>query len=278
MGCGGSKKEVLEGCEKPLCHRMEKIEIDSIDSVFDKCSNIIVQVEEKRKFLVDELMENCLHTGAYAHKNPNPKNGMECAIWRLGVDNKGNVSEIGLNVENMCFEGSNNSQKGNDAANNLIGYFKCLSQNWKMEDMTALSEELAGCVKEVSDNMENYMNEVKEKYSSEPFKMASAGSNLKCNLSKTQCACTCVKELCEKMQKLMAIAPELMAMCTPEKMKEQQASIDAAVKSKQTENLPIAFHVFPADQRRAKTCKGVEDIYNEKVKCRKEILAKIASA
>ena len=276
MGCGGSKTEVLEGCENPLNHKMEKIEIDTIDSLFERCSGVIVQVEEKRKFLVDEMIDNLYHTGAFAYKLGNPKQGLECAIWRLGVDNKGNVAEIGLNLENQTFEGSNNSQKGNDAANNMVGYVKCLVTNWKSDDLTAITDGLSGVVNELTENMEKFAGDISEKYSSSPFKVVSAIKNLKTNLSNSKAALSCLKELAERLREITLLAPEIMAMCTIDKLKEQSANVDLAVKSKQTENLPIAFSVIPEDQRRAKTFKAVDDIYKNKLRARKERLAKIA--
>lgn len=278
MGCGGSKNEVLEGCEKPLCHKMAKLDIEDIDNLFEKCSGLICQVEEKRKFLVDEMMDNCYHTGAFAYKCGNLKQGLECAIWRLGVDNKGNVSEIGLNVESQTFEGSNNSQKGNDAANNMVGYVKCLGSNWKPEDLTGICDDLSGIANELAGNMDKYTGQISEKFSSSPLKVASACRDFKTNLNKSQNALSCLKELTEKLRELTACVPEIMAMCSPDKMNEQSACVELACKSKQTENLPIAFCVIPEDHRRAKTFKEVEDCYRNKLKARKECLAKIGSA
>jgi len=277
MGCGGSK-ETLEGCEKPLCHHMAKIEIETIDGTFDKCSSVICQVEEKRKFLCDELMDNYYHTGAWVYKTPDPQRALECAVWRLGVDNKGKVSDIGLNVESMCFEGNSNSEKGNGAANNLINYMKCLTTEWKQEDLTAICDQLTEIVNDLTSNMENYMNEIKDKCSSEPMKMMKCVSNLKTNLSKATIALTCIKDLVNKMKELVECAPAVMANMSPDKLLSQQAHVDTACKSKQTENLPIAFSVVQADHRRGKTCKAVDDEYCQKLKARQEILAKIAAA
>lgn len=277
MGCGGSK-EVLEGCEKPICHMMQKTEIENIDGTFDRCSQVIAQVEEKRKFLVDELMDNYYHTGAWAYKCPDPQKALECAVWRLGVDNKGKVADIGMNHEAMCFEGNSNSEKGNQAGNNLMNYMKCLTTEWKQEDLTGICDQLTEIVNEITGNMENYTNEIKEKCSSEPMKMMKCCSSLKQNLAKSTCALNCMKDLCEKMKMLCECAPAMMASCTPDKLLLQQEHVDKACKSKQTENLPIAFCVIAADHRRGKTCKAVEDEYCAKLKARKEMLAKMAAA
>lgn len=279
MGCGSSKsKEILEGCEKPLCHKMEKFEIDSIDSNFEKCSTIICQVEEKRKFLVDELIDNYYHTGAFAYKCPDPQKAFECAIWRLAVDNKGKVSEIGINSHEMCFEGKSNSEKGNLAANNIIGYMKCLTTEWKMEDLTAISDQMTEVVNEITSNMDNYSNEIKDKMSSEPMKLMKCVENLKGNLAKSTCALECIKQLCDKMRELCECAPALMENCTLEKLENQQSNVDKALKGKETENLGIAFSVLEANDRRGKTLKNVEDEYNTKLKARKDCLEKINAA
>lgn len=277
MGCGGSK-EVLEGCEKPLCHRMEKMEIESIDATFEKISNIITQVEQKRKFLCDDLMDNYYNTGAYAYKCPDPQKALECAVWRLAVDNKGKVSDIGMNSETMCFEGNQNSEKGNCAANGLINYFKCLTNEMKMEDMTAIADQLTECVNEITSNMEQYTNDIKDKCSSEPLKMMKCCGYLKTNLSKATCALNSCKDLCNKMKELVECAPAMMANCSPDKLLDQQAHVDKAMKSKQTENLPIAYCVIASEHRRGKKCQDAENCYQMKLKARKECLDKLAQA
>lgn len=263
MGCGGSK-QTIDDCERPLNSKMEKIEIDGIDAVFERCSTLITQVEEKRKFLNDELMENYYHTGGFAYKCPDPKKALECAIWRLGVDNKGKITDIGINTEQMNFEGNNNSEKGNMAANNMIGYMRCLTQEWKMEDLTGIQDQLNECYNEVTNNMDNYMNEIKDKQSSDQMKLMKSMNNVKTNMGKTLSALNCLKLLIERMKNLCDMAPAMMESCTPDKLNEQQANVDKACKSKQTENLPIAFFVIPKNERRANTCKKVEEDYAAK--------------
>lgn len=274
MGCGGSK-EILEGCEKPLCHRMEKLDIESIDSCFERCSTIIMQVEEKRKFLADELCDQYYHTGAYVYATPDPQKALECAIWRLGVDNKGKAVDIGFNVETMCFEGKSNSEKGNSVANCFIDYMKRLATDWKMEDMNAISDNLSELVNEITSNMENYAGDIKEKFSSNPMGIMKGLSQMKTNLTKSTHALNCTKELCTRLKELCESAPAMMKNCTPDKIAGQQAHIDKAVKGKQTENLPIAFCVVEDKLRRAKTCKAVDEEYCAKQKFRTECLAKI---
>ena len=276
MGCGGSK-EILEGCEKPLCHKMETIEIDSIDSIFAKSSTIICQVEEKRKFLCDELMDHYYHTGGWAYTCPDPQKALECCVWRLGADNKGKVTDIGLNVEGPNFEGASNSEAGNQAANNLIGYMKCLATDWKMEDMTSISDQLGEIVTEITSNMDTYAKEIGDHCSSNPMKMMSCMSMLKKNLAKATCAVNCIKDLITKMKELCACAPGMMASCSPDKLLGQQGHVEKAFKSKQTCNLSIAWCVINADVRRGKTCKAADEEYCCKLKARKECLAKMAA-
>ena len=277
MGCGGSKSEILEGCEKPLCHKMECTGIADIDACFETASKNICSIEEMRKLLVDELMDNMFHTGGLVFKVPTPQKAIESCIWRLAVDNKGKVAEIGYNTESLCFEGSCNSEKGNMVANTLCSYMTCLTK-LKPEDCKLIADGCMENVEHITSNMEKFMGEIKEANSSNPMKAMSNCNALKVNLAKATCALNCMKELQGRIKMLMECAPEMMASCTPSKLLEQQGCVDKAMKSKQTENLPIAWGVCEIGDRKPKTCKEIEACYGEKVKARCAMIDKINEA
>ena len=277
MGCGGSKNEILEGCEKPLCHIMEKVDINEIDDCFSTTSRNICLIEEKRKLLVDECMDNFYHTGAIVYKTPGPQNAIDACIWRLGKDNKGKVAEIGFNSETMCFEGSGNSEQGNMVANQFIGYMKCLAEQ-KPDDFIALCSEHAENVNGITSNMDKYMTDIKEKYSSEPMDGMKCCNSLKVNLAKATTALNCMNGLKDKLMMVVECAPKMMEKCNPEKFQEEQANVDKAVASKATCNLSIAWAVVEAAERKPKTCKQIMACYAEKVACRNKILGMMAGA
>jgi hypothetical protein len=268
MGCGGSK-DSLEKFEKPLCHKMEKYFLENIDSVFEKCSPFIQNVEEKRKLLIDDLMDIYYQTGAWVYKNPDPQKALECAVWRLGVDNNGIISDIGLNLKTLRFEGNSNSGKGNSAANYLITSMKYLTNKWKIEDFTQISNQLNEFLNEISGNMEKYEIEINE--------MELKISYLRQNLEKCKRAYACIKDLIVKMKELIECAPTIIINCDPSKFLNHQPNVQKAFEANLFENLDIAFFIVDPKHRRGKTCKAVEDDYSLRLKMRNEILAKIHS-
>jgi hypothetical protein len=255
---------------------MEIMDIERIDGVFERCSTLIQSVEEKRKFINDELMDNYYHIGAWVYKNPDPLKALECGVWRLGVDNKGKAADIGMNTELMSFEGNSNSETGNSIANNFVNYMRCLTTEMSPEDLTGLYDQLTELVNEINGNMERYENEVKEKHSSTNTHLLKC-SALRVNHLKTTHAHSCIKELQSKMKELVESAPAMMELLNPEKLLGQQEHIDKALKSNQTENLAIAFSVVSANHRRGKTLQAVEHEYANMLKVRNEALAKIAA-
>jgi|ERR1712032_350186 len=276
MGCGGSKKEILEGCEKPLCHKMEKIDIEEIDACFDQTSQNIVRLEEMRKLLVDELMDNMYHTGGIVYKMPCPKNAIESCIWRLAVDNKGKVSEIGYNSETMIFEGSCNSEKGNMIANTFCSYMKAIKEV-DPENCKDIAEKIGENQAQINSNSDKFMEQVKEKFSSDKMKAMACCDAMKMNMAKATCAANCLKQCQERMGMIMGGMKDMMDCCSPDKFLEQQACVDKAMKSKQTENLPIAWNVVEAAERKKMTVKQMEQCYGQKLKARNEILAKMGA-
>lgn len=278
MGCGGSKKnlEALEGTEKPCCHKMEKMESERIDGVFERCSALIKLIEEKRKFLNDELVDNYYHIGAYVYKNPTPTNALECAVWRLAIDNKGKIADIGMNTETNSFEGNANSEKGNSLVNNFINYMICLTTEMTQEELADLHNQLNELVNEINKNMESYENEVKEKFSPANTHMLKLGG-LRVNILKSSYALSVIKSLQAKMKELVEASPAMMELLNLEKLQSQQPHVDKAVKSNQTENLAIAFAVVNPSHRRGKTLQAVESEYAALLKTRNELLEKIAS-
>jgi len=274
MGCGGSK-EILEECEKPLCSKMDRVELEDLDGIFSKCSEIINQIEQKRQILVDDLIDNYYNTGAWAYKKPDPDKALECCIWKLGVDNKGKISEIGFNSECSLFEGNCNSENGNKAANDLINYMKNIENLFRQEEKDKLKDELTEIVEQVSSNMNNYIKEIGEKCESNPMKGFKLCSNLKCNLAKASLALNCSKDLWGKMNDLLASAPKVMKKCTHENFELQKEYVEKACKSNETENLPIAWFVIPSNSRRGNTCKAADEEYCTKLKARKLLFSKI---
>ena len=280
MGCGGSKENYVEG-ELPIDNFMEKIGDEQVDGVFERCANLISQVEEKRKFLFDELNDNYYHTGAYVYRNPTPLNAIECSVWRLGVDNKGVIANVGINLESMQFEGAENSEKGNMVANNFTNYMKCITQEMKMEDLNSIHEHLTECVNEINANFENNKQTIEKNpklAKGNSLSVMNSVAKLKCNQAKANRALSICKAVCNRYKELHEGASAVMEFFNLEKIAAHQPHVENAVKSKQTENLAIAFAVVSPIHRREKTLKAVFASYQEKNKVRTAAYEKIARA
>lgn len=274
MGCGGSK-EILEECEKPLCSKMEIVDIEEVDSTFQNTSELICKIEKIRKILCDDLTDNYYCTGAWAYKIPTPEQALLCSIWRLGVDNKGKVADIGFSAENLCFEGGSNSEAGNQAANNYLNYMKNLPNEVKQEEINEIIDKLNVICEQVTDNMDNYLSNIGEKCEQNPMKGFKLCGNLKSNLAKATSALNCARGLSVKVKELIACSPNILSNCNPENFLKQNDHIVKAMKFKETENLGIAWNVVDSGHRRGKNCKAADDEYKAKLKARNEILEKM---
>lgn len=277
MGCGGSKKIQLEGPERPMCHKMEKIDIECYDACFENTSKNIQNLEVMRKLLFDDYMDCMYQTGGLVHKCPNPQKALCASIWRLGVDNKGKASEIGFNSETMLFEGACNSEEGNSAANNLTAYIKRI-QEVNPDDCKAIAEAIGENMKHISDNQEKCAADIKEKFASDKMKMIASCEALKVNIAKATCSANTLKECQQRMKLIKENIPEMMECCKAEKFADQQACVDKAMKSKETCNLGIAWDVVEAKERKNMTAKQIHACYTEKCRLRKEMFEKMAAA
>lgn len=266
MGCGGSKENVEE-YEKPLNPKMDIVDLEKVDGIFLKCSKIIIQLEPIRKTFFDDLIDIYYQTGAWAYICPDPQKALECSIWRLGVDNKGNTSEIGFNTHGPCFEGGCNSEEGNNAANNLIEYMQNLTTKFKEEDIHFIFNELNEIVNEISKNMDSYVKEIGDKYESHPLKGFQLCGLLKGNLAKATHALNCAKESSIKIKDLLK-EPKFITSNIPNILRAQSKLIEQACKIKQTKNLSISWNLVHNDLRRGKSLNAAKTEYENKIKVR----------
>ena len=274
MGCGSSKDK-LEGAEKPLDHWMEKIEIESLDNNFEKAGKIIETIEEKRKFIVDEINDIFGHSGAIAFKQRCLTKAFRCVVWKLGVDNDGKVSEIGFNLETHVFEGKKNSQSGNEAGNRLITYLKRVTDEMKVEDLSNCLNDVESIANDFSSNFDNYCKEVTEKFTSSPFTALKKVSVLKNNMSKITKAISVLKDLIERLKNLVGSAPQILSMLNPENMLKESDHVEKAYRHKFKHAVEIAWNLIEkSEERQGKSWNECLKEYSDKVKARNDEFAK----
>ena len=269
MGCGGSKDK-LTGADKPLDHWMEALEMETIDANFQRASGIITTIEEKRRQVINDLESVYESSGAIAYKNRDLSKALKCVIWKLGVDNDGNVAKIGFNFEDMTFGGAKNSTHGNEAGEKLIKYCKNILENWKPEDLTCILTEIEEIYKDFNGNMDRYTKEIQEKCTSNPFDAIKKMIKLKGNISKCTDAVVCLKDLIERLKMHAVSAPQVMASLNPVTMLKEAPHVEKAFKLRITDAVQIAWNIIEPHERQGKTWKDCVKEAEEKTKKRQK--------
>jgi len=275
MGCGASKDK-LSQVEKPLEHWVEPLEMQGLDETFSSASNLIKTIEEKRSAIVDELESVYAKSGAIAFKKRDLNKALRCTIWKLGVDNGGKVDEIGINVESQLFERSNNSEEGNIAGNSLIYYCKNLLENWKIEDLTSILNELEEINKNLSENHERYMNIITENCKENPFDGFKKNSKIKGNRNKCENAISCLKQVIEILKNLALSAPDVLASLNPERIVKESIHVEKAFNKKLNNPVEIAWNLIenPKERNGKKWDDCLKD-HEDKLKLKKALLDKL---
>ena len=235
---------------------------------------LINQIETKRKFFVDDLIDNYYHTGAWAFYSPDPLKALECCIWRLGVDNKGNTLEIGFNSNSLCFEGGANSENGNKITNDFINYMKILPDMYNEGEMKIIINELEEKIELIEENMVSYIKEIGKNYEKDPIKGFSLCRILRDNLDLSKFAVKSAKELWYIYNHLVKFSPKVLLNCSTEMFLTQNDKINKAIKLNQTENLPIAWNLIPSNLRRGNNYDAAIKLYSQKINLRNQYLTK----
>lgn len=172
MGCGGSK-EKLEGVDRPLDHWMEKVGIPDIDDKFYPLSDTIKDLENIRETVVDKRDEMHELSGSCAYKAPSLYKAGTSVLWKLSVDNKGEISKAGIDVIDkepyITVVGSDNSKEGADAARSFITY--CNSIKKIGSDFESVGENLKQLGEKATANQESTIEQIKSKLSNDPLAM-----------------------------------------------------------------------------------------------------------
>jgi len=277
MGCGGSR-ELLTQAEKPLEHWMEPLDMEGLDRIFSSASNIIINIEEKRSAIVDELDNVYSNSGAIAYKNRDLNKALRCAFWKLGVDNAGKIDEIGFNLDNQQFEGGKNTEEGNLAGNTLIIYCKNLVENLKVEDLDNNLNDITNICKDLSENYEKYLQDTSEYCKDNPFEGFKKISIFRGNMSKCTKVISCLKDLIVILKNLTASASGILATINPVGKANEIANIEIAFKLKLTHPVQIAWILIEKDEEKyEKNGMTVLRIMKKKLKLNKPYLINYTS-
>jgi len=277
MGCGGSKDILLNSPDLPLDYWMESLDMESLDNQLKNAENIIITVEEKRRAIVDDLETIYSKTGAIAFKTRDLEKALKCAVWRLGVDNEGKVSEIGFNAETQNFEGKKNSEEGNNAANSLVHYCKNFIEKWKIEDLTDLLKSIEEIKNDMINKWDVYMKEIIQKNGRNPSDGFKKIAKLENNNSKCLDAIICLKDIIELFRIFIETAPQILAALNQETMLKEATHVEKAFKHKLIHPVKIAWNLIEKlEDRQGKNCNDCQREYSAKIKARNDLIAKYA--
>jgi hypothetical protein len=273
MGCGGSKG-VLEEIEKPICTIMDKTELNHVDEIFSNSIEILIKIESKRKFLIDDLIDHYFHTGAWAFYSPDPLKAFDCCIWKLGIDNKNNSFQIGFNSKDYCFEGGANSENGNKIANDYLNYMKIIPDMYKEDEMKNFIEQLSEKIELIEENMVTHIKDIGKNYEENPIKGFRFCKILRLNLNILKNGVKIAKELWNIHNTLVKFSSKILSNCSTEFFNSHYGKIYMASRYKQFENLQIAWIIIQTNLRRKLNYEDAVKEYSIKINARKQYLNK----
>lgn len=171
MGCGVSR-ESLEGLDKPLDFRMDKLDVQEVDGTFKSLGHSIKELEEIREAVVDKYDDVLEVTGACAYSRPNTYKSGVSLLWKLSADNNGNIAKAQVestdNEPYIVIKGSA-SNEGLAAGKKFINY---------CNDIIRLTDKLAKVFEELNDQAkglaaghDDLSKQISDKYVNNPMQM-----------------------------------------------------------------------------------------------------------
>jgi hypothetical protein len=171
-----------------LDHFMEKLEIEKLDEIFENASKITEAVEDIRTIVIDNKDDLIASSGACSYTEPKIQHSFYGICWKLSADNNGKFIDAGIewDSENNCLTvtGQNNSAEAVNAFNLFNDFVKgVISLPGKMKEISEQVQELS---KNVSEDPQSILDQVKEAVTDDPFKLAAVLKKTHANIAKVK--------------------------------------------------------------------------------------------
>jgi hypothetical protein len=246
MGCGGSKIEE-EGIQAPLDHLMEKLEIEKLDEIFDNASKITEAVEEIRNLVIDNKDELIATSGACSYIDPKIQHSFYGICWKLSADNKGKFIDAGIEWDSennsLALTGPNNSAEALNAFNQFNDFVKgVITLPEKMKEIADQVQELH---KNISEDPQGILDQVKEAVTDNPFKLAGVLKKTHSNISKIKNVVSVTPKLAEELTIILDFLKDIPAFLKDlDKIKQIDVIGEKANKQKYVQAHEITWYLM----------------------------------
>jgi hypothetical protein len=211
MGCGSSREKEETGIAAVLDSNMEKLNIEKLDSIFENAGQIIEKVEGLRSLIVDDKDELIIGSGACSYLEPKLNDAFYGICWKLSADNKGKFLDAGLDfdIENTCLivTGTNNSEEATKAFDQFNAFIKGVIG--LSSEMMELSETVQQLSKDITENPQGIIEEVKNTDTSNPFELASTVKNAYSNIDNVRKVVVVIPALSVELASTLAFLKEI---------------------------------------------------------------------
>jgi len=251
MGCGCSGGRIERGtlhCTLEI--KIKTCDMPELDDIYAKVNPISEFVEGVRSVLIDNLDEVIIASGACAHKEPSLGTCILGLLYGSAVNVGGYsklavkiiVSDSGIDFQMACKE-PNLLKVIESFKKYFIGF---LELGPKATQLADYCKDLATIPAE----LESAFDVVKEKLSSEPFKIIAVASSMKHGISTVKELIQVIPKVIDALTKYMLSLKDLVAlMSKPEFITKMEENTKLAIKEKRTDNTEILYHCLLPEER-----------------------------
>ena len=255
MGCGSSR-EKESGINCPLDSQLEEMGVEALDEIFKSASGIITSLEGVREKVIDTRDDLILNTGACVSKSQDLIQSFYCILWKLSADNAGDLSKADISVNEsepfMSLNGKKNTVESMSNFENLVKYvtFICTLN----DKMMTLGEQILTLSTKLMANPDEMLEQIKTKFTSEPFTGIKKCGTLKANIEKVKKAAELSPKIALELSKSILFVKSVPSILKDkEKLKATDTIGKEAHEKAMTKPNEITWYALKPEERYGKT-------------------------
>ena len=247
MGCGGSKVEEEGGVQAVIDHFMEKLEIEKLDEIFENASKISEAVEDIRTLVIDNKDDLIASSGACSYIEPKIQQSFYGVCWKLSADNKGKFIDAAIEWDSennsLTVTGQNNSAEAVNAFNQFNDFVKgVIGLPEKMKEISDQVQELS---KNISEDPQSILDQVKEAVTDDPIKLAAVLKKTHSNIAKVKNLVMVTPKIAEELTVVLGFLKDIPAFLKDlDKIKQIDEVGEKANKHKYVQAHEITFYLM----------------------------------